>query len=233
MRLFLLLFSVSAGMLFAQSDNPAVSAFTGGEGVNGEVLAVAVQKDGKILIGGRFSSVNGVPRNSIARLNADGTLDRTFVENISDGVNGQVNAIAVDPAGGIIIGGSFTQAGQVESMNIARYNVDGKIDEVFGNVNGREMGANAAVYALAAQKDGKIVVGGIFSTLFGQPRRGIARLNTDGTLDGPVVPPEALSGAVRAIAPTTDGFFVAGGAFTVENQIARSLLKGSQPPLPQ
>src|SRR5436189_6262030 len=54
-----------------------------GIGFGNGVYATAVQPDGKIIIAGEFSSVLGVPRGNIARLNSDGTLDMTFDPNAS------------------------------------------------------------------------------------------------------------------------------------------------------
>ncbi|MGA7881822.1 MAG: delta-60 repeat domain-containing protein, partial [Terrimicrobiaceae bacterium] len=102
MKPFLLLLAIAVSAVHAQDEVALSSAFGAGEGVNGEVLAVAIQSDGKIVIGGRFSAVNGIVRSNLARLNTDGTLDRTFAE--PQGVNGQVSALAIQLNGGIIVG---------------------------------------------------------------------------------------------------------------------------------
>lgn len=230
MKRFLLIITASISTALAQSDAPPTSALGAGTGVNGSVNAVVVQSDGKIVIGGKFSEVNGVPRNNLARLNADGSLDRSFADKEVLGVNGEVNALALQPEGGIIVGGLFTQAAEFETMNLARYNVDGTIDRNFGGVMNGAPGTNGQVLALAVQADGKILVGGNFSTAFGQPRRGIARLNTDGTLDGALTDKNAyLNGPVKALAAASDDSAIAGGLFTVENQQAKSLFKVAAP----
>jgi len=226
MNRFLLILAVSIAAAHAQSEVAVSSAFAGGEGVNGEVKAVAVQADGKIVIGGRFTAVNGVPRNNIARLNADGSLDRTFSDEQANGVNGDINALAIQSDGGIIVGGLFTQAGQVETMNLARYKADGSVDKSFGGTGGGAPGTNGVVLALAVQADGKIVVGGNFNSALGQPFRSIVRLKADGTLDGPLPPKGTqLDGPVKALAAAPDGTVLAGGLFSVENQNARSLFQ--------
>ena len=212
----------------AQAQDQQLKSAFGPEGVNGEIRAVAVQADGKIVIGGRFSEVAGVPRNNVARLNADGTLDRTFAEKISQGVNGVVNAIAIQPQGGVIVGGVFNQADEYETMNLARYNLDGSIDKAFGSGSGMP-GANGTVLALAVQPDGKIVVGGNFSTVFGQPRRSIARLNTDNTLDAPLVPQNSLDGTINATSIQPDNTVIAGGAFTLLNKSTSNILQVAPP----
>jgi hypothetical protein len=74
-----------------------------GTGADGTVVAITLQPDGKILIGGDFTSYNGTPRNRVARLNADGSLDMSF--NPGTGANSTVYALAVQPDGKILIGG--------------------------------------------------------------------------------------------------------------------------------
>ena len=203
----------------AQNEVALSSAFGSGEGVNGEVLAAVVQVDGKIVIGGRFTAVNGIVRNNIARLNPDGTLDRSFAEQ--EGVNGQVNALAIQPTGQILAGGTFSQAGQREILNLVRYDANGQVDASFGG--GPSPGINGSVFALAVQPDGKILVGGNFNAIFGVSRHGIARLKVDGALDEPITTGQTLSGAVRTIKIAPDGLFL-GGGFTLVNRSARNVL---------
>ena len=75
---------------------------------NGFCHVVVTQSDGKILIGGAFTTVLGVPRRYIARLNPDGTLDMAFNPN----ADSAVTAIAVQADGKILIGGDFTRLGR-------------------------------------------------------------------------------------------------------------------------
>ena len=220
MKTFLLMLAVVMQAVYAQNEVALSSAFGSGEGVNGEVLAAVVQTDGKIVIGGRFRTVNGIVRNNIARLNADGTLDRSFAEQ--EGLNGQVNALAMQPTGQIIAGGTFSQAGQREILNLVRYDANGQVDPAFGG--GASPGTNGSVFALAVQPDGKILVGGNFNAIFGQPRHGIARLNADGTVDEPVMTEQGVSGTVRTIAIAPENSFLVGGDFTLLNRDARSVL---------
>ena len=83
---------------------------------NYSARAIVPQPDGKILIGGNFSTINGVTRNRIARLNSDGTLDTGFNPNASS----NVLSIVLQPDGKIIIGGSFSTVGGVTRNCIAR-----------------------------------------------------------------------------------------------------------------
>jgi hypothetical protein len=66
---------------------------------------MALQSDGKVLIGGEFTSYDGNPCRNFARINTDGSFDNTF--NIGSGTNSTVNTIAVKSDGKILIGGAF------------------------------------------------------------------------------------------------------------------------------
>jgi trimeric autotransporter adhesin len=223
MKFILPLLAASLLTAHAQNALTSASAFNAGEGVNGTVNALAVQTDGKIVIGGSFSSVNGVPRQNVARLNTDGTLDAAFLPETANGVNGQVNALAIDSTGGIIVGGAFSQANSQEALSIARYKTDGTLDKEFGGKNSQP-GTNGTVYALAVQADGKILVGGNFTEVFGKQFRAAARLLPDGTPDV-ALPSTAtpVTGAVKAAVALSEGG-VLGGAFEIPGQNAKSLL---------
>ena len=95
---------------------------------NGNVLSTSVQPDGKIIIGGGFTTVGGVTRIHIARINADGTLDAGFDPNVGGGT---VNSTAVLADGKILIAGDFTTVGGAARNYIARINADGTLDAGF------------------------------------------------------------------------------------------------------
>ena len=187
---------------------------------NARVRAIAIQSDGKIVIGGDFISVGGTSRNRIARLNTDGSLDTGFDPNAND----EIRAIAIQSDGKIVIGGVFTTVGGTTRNRIARLNTDGTLDTGFNP------DANSEVNTIAIQSDGKIVIGGTFTTLGGVTRNRIARINTDGTLDTGFDP--NASSTIRAIAIQSDGRIVIGGFFTTvggvtRNNIARLNTDGS------
>lgn len=79
----------------------------GGTGVFGGLYAVAMQPDGKILIGGRFTSYNGDAAGMVTRLNADGTRDQTFTAPGID-ANCLVRSLLMQPDGKLLVGGSFS-----------------------------------------------------------------------------------------------------------------------------
>ncbi|HRX81642.1 MAG TPA: delta-60 repeat domain-containing protein, partial [Pirellulaceae bacterium] len=115
--------------------NSAVDlSFNPGAGTNGRVDFVALQADGKALIGGTFTTVDGVSRNNIARLNPDGSLDNTFTPGT--GTNGPVLSVALQADGRILIAGDFTAVNGVLRNDIARLNSDGSVDTTFNPGSG-------------------------------------------------------------------------------------------------
>lgn len=222
-RFLLLLPLLFIGTLLAQ-ENESPSAETlvqepSSTGPNGPVYALAVQADGKILIGGQFNSVDGYPRGNLARLNADGTLDRSFVEGIAAGVNGTVQALAVDDSGRILVGGFFNTAASQPHPNLVRFLADGTVDASFGS----EGTPNGSVNALAILPGGNIAAGGEFSMVGSNPVRNFVLLSPDGALasSGEAGSP-IISGTIRALAPRTTGV-VAGGQFQVGGTIRKNL----------
>jgi hypothetical protein len=132
------------------------------------------------MVGGEFLAFNATPRSRLAALNMDGTVNTGF-DNGQGGPNGLVTALAVQADGKVLLGGVFTAVnGQVRNR-IVRLNNDGSLDTVFGQ---GLSGANNSVVALALQGDGKVLVGGTFTSINGVARNRVARLNPDGTRSG-------------------------------------------------
>lgn len=184
-------------------------------GANNIVRTVALQTDGKILIGGDFTAVNGVARNGIARLNADGSLDTSFNANVS-----QVNSLVIQTNGKVVIGGSFTIVNGAGFNRLARLNADGSLDNSF--LSGLS-GADNQVYSLTLQTDGKVLVGGAFSSINGTSRPGLARLSTSGVVDATFSPGTGgLDGAVYSVTQQPNGQLLVGGAFASVGGVLRS-----------
>ena len=302
------------------ADGSLDTNFTPGLGANGTVWAVAQQPDGGIIIGGAFTSYNGTVRNHIARLNGDGSLDTTFdpgtslnstvyALSLQNGLTTNVNVsasgtnqlendntvdvgassgtmminydmqfqtndlqvyyggtngiliydtgvvtnaaqvvipfaptngtandsltIVVNPGGGqpgtnwnynasfqgvisfqIAVGGDFTSVGGVSGQDhIARLNSDGSLDTTFDPGTG----INGTVRTLAAQSDGKLLVGGDFTQVNGQSYNRIARLNADGSLDTGFYSGTGADGTVYDMDYQKNGTIYVGGAFTSIN----------------
>lgn len=143
-----------------------------GSNANAAVRALAVQLDGKVLVGGNFTNFNGTAVSRLIRLNTDGSLDTDFATAVSGG-NGAVEAIAVQPDNRIVVSGQFTSFNGVTRNHITRLLPTGATDFAinFGT------GANGDVDALAIQPtDGMIVLGGAFSQYNGETHENIARI---------------------------------------------------------
>src|SRR5438309_5112036 len=171
------------------------------------VYVVVVQPDGKILIGGTFTTVLGVARNKIARLNPDGTLDTAFNPN----ANATVFSIAVQADGKILVGGTFNGASSIGGQprnHIAR------LDATTGLADSFDPNANSDVRSIVVQADGKILAGGTFNganSIGGHTRNHIARLDAATGLADSFDP--NANGSVAAIAVQADGKILVGGFF--------------------
>lgn len=194
-------------------DGTLDTSFNSGLGANGPVRAVAVQPDGKIVFGGFFTTYDLLSRAYLARANVDGSLDNSF--NFGAGLNNAVLAIAQQPNGRFIIGGAFTTVYGVSRNSIARVHTNGTVDVTFNPGSG----ANGLVKAVALQADGKVVIGGDFTVVNGQPRARVARLNANGSVDTTFDPGSGADGSVNAIALTSSGGVLIGGAFTNVNGV--------------
>lgn len=161
---------VSPGVVRLNPDGSVDPTFRVGSGADGVVRALVLQPDGRILIGGSFTSFNGQPRMRLARLREDGSVDATFDPGL--GANDTVWTLALQPDQRIVVGGAFTRCSGVTRGGITRLNPDGTVDPTinFG------AGADAFVAALLLQPDARIVLGGGFSTYDGQPRHRLARI---------------------------------------------------------
>ena len=144
---------------------------------NGVVQTIVVQPDGKILIGGNFAAINGVARNRVARLNADGSLDLTFVPAYTTTI--AVNQLALAPDGRVLVVNKTTA--------LVRLNPDGSLDSTWAG-SSLVLGSSGNVALLgtfqtaAVQPDGKVLIGaslfnGGTSTLY------LRRLTATGATD--------------------------------------------------
>ena len=191
-------------------------SFKTGTGADNSVRCVALLPDGKMLIGGVFRNYDGVADQRIVRLDADGSLDRTFTSQIV----GTVSAMAPLGDGKVIIGGEGLIAG-LGWRKVVRLNADGSYDKSFDGI-----GFNRDVMAMAVQADGKVVVGGKFVKAFGQRHVGLVRMTTGGGLDTSFDIGSGPGAAVYAVAVQPDGKILAGGDFQkFNNQKAGHLVR--------
>ncbi|HLX70901.1 MAG TPA: Calx-beta domain-containing protein [Verrucomicrobiae bacterium] len=193
-------------------------------GVNGTVNAIAVYPTnsvlaGKVLIGGAFTSVNGVNQTNIVRLNVDGSLDTNF--NAS--ADGSVRAIAIQNDGGIVLGGDFANVDGVAAVRVARLNGNGSVDSTFAA--NTAFGANDSVQAIALQSDNRILIGGQFTSLNGVTRNHITRLLTNGLTDPTINFGDGANGDIDAVVvQPVDQMILIGGGFTQYDDVPAPFL---------
>jgi uncharacterized delta-60 repeat protein len=182
-------------------------------GFNNSVATIAIQSDDKVIIGGRFTTYNGLSFNSIIRLNKNGSIDNTF--NIGTGFNERVGAIAIQSDGKILVGGRFTIYNNYTCNGIIRLNSDGSVDMSF--VMGNGFLGHIGPLDIKIQSDGKILVGGFFTSYNSSTYNGIIRLNSDGSIDNTFNIGTGFNGIVATIAIQSDGKILVGGSFTSYN----------------
>jgi uncharacterized delta-60 repeat protein len=179
-----------------------------GTGFGSTINSIAIQSDGKILAGGGFTNYQGTTRNFFVRLNSDGSYDATF--NLGIGFNNPVTSIAIQSDGKILVGGVFTTYQGTTRNRFVRLNSDGSYDATF-NLG---TGFDGTVASIAIQSDGKILVGGVFTTYQGTTRNRFVRLNSDGSYDATFNLGTGFDNTVFSIAIQSDGKILAGGVFT-------------------
>jgi uncharacterized delta-60 repeat protein len=196
------------------TDGSPDTTFLTGTGPAGKVYALAVQSDDRILIGGAFTSVNNRAMPYLARLNADGSLDPSFVFGF--GPNNHVLSLALQSDGRIIVGGSFTEFSGLPHTNIVRLNTNGTLDETFQAKLSRAQW-DPWVSAVAVDAQDRVLVVGDLHFVDGVGRRNIARLAPNGALDTSFVPPagaDAIDDVVYSVVPLPSGKVLIGGYFS-------------------
>jgi uncharacterized delta-60 repeat protein len=207
-------------------DGSIDDTFDIGTGFDNDVYTMAVQTDGKILVGGLFESYNGTPAGKIIRLNNDGSVDNTF--GIGTGFNFSVFAITIQSDNKILVGGIFTQYNGQEQRKIIRLNTNGTIDNTFTN----NTGMNNIVYNIYTTNDGKILALGTFTLYSGVTFNNIVRLNSNGTIDNTFNIGTGFNSETFSAVIEDDGKILVTGAFTNYNgnprrQVARLNNDGS------
>ncbi len=193
-------------------------------GSNDNATAVAVQSDGKIVIGGLSNDF------SIARVNANGSLDTTFdsdgkvFTSVTAGSD-SLYSILIQGDGKIVAAGGGGNGGSSD-FALARYNANGSLDTTFdgdGIVVTDFAGDYDNAFAAALQPDGKIVAAGWAYN--GTTEYGVARYNTDGSLDTSFDGDGKTTTAIlssddlaNAVAIQSDGRIVVAGSSVVSDE---------------
>ncbi len=176
---------------------------------DGIIYGIAAQSDGKIIITGSFAKYNNVTVNRVARLMPDGLLDTSFLPGSGSALN--IMNAKVLPDGRILLAGNFTMFSNVSSNKIVCLNPDGSRNADFSSGSGFD----DDVTTMIIQPDGKIIIGGKFTSYNGNPANRIIRINNDGTVDNSFFSGSGFSlGVVQTIKINPEGEIMVGGSFT-------------------
>ncbi|MDB5269610.1 MAG: hypothetical protein JWP58_2650 [Hymenobacter sp.] len=205
------------------SVDPTFNVGTGLDPTTAYPAALAVQADGKILLGGEFDAFNGQPAAGVVRLNANGSVDASFAPPLMR--YSYVEGLIVQPDGKVLFNGFLNLPGNPpQYAGVARLLPNGTLDPNFvtSNFLDGDVQTTNGQPAMLLQPDGKIIVGGNFTNAAGNR---VARLNSDGTSDltfqvgtGPNIAPGTLG--LQA-----NGTVLVGGSFGAFNDVEQPLVR--------
>ena len=198
------------------ADGSVDPSLVTGTGFNNAVFIVLPAGDGSgdLYVGGAFTLYNGAPANNLVRLNANGTLEQTFVTGT--GFNNTVFTLvpADDGSGDLYVGGAFTNYNGTVANDLVRLNSNGLIDLSFAT----GAGFNNTVFHVVPVGDGSgnVYVGGAFTSYNNLQANEVVRLNQNGTIDLPFSTGAGFSHTVFRVVPVGDGSgdVYVGGQFT-------------------
>ena len=186
-------------------------------GFTGSVRSIVLSgnQGTNLYVGGDFTAYNGIQKNRILRLNANGVFDPAF--SIGTGFDNtvQVIALAQDGSGNLYVGGAFPDYNGVNVNGLVRLKADGSVDPTFliGS------GFDNTVFWVVPLANGDLYVGGAFTTYKGVPVNRLVRLHSDGTIDPTFVTGTGFDNTVLTLLLADDGSgdLYAGGSFTNYN----------------
>lgn len=194
-----------------EPDGRVDPAFTPLFGDSDSVWALAVQRDGRILVGGDLTELNHRPMGGLVRLLATGLQDPEFA--VQETAGGMVSVVVLQPDQRILVGGNFESMGSTRQRGLIRLQPDGTPDSGFA---AELEGSWTEVATIVVQPDDKILIGGRFERVHGKQRHGIARLHSTGALDESFATSGGLAqpyDQVRAMGLSTAGRVWIGGSF--------------------
>jgi len=205
----------SKGIVRLNPDGSFDNTFSVGLGASGTIESIVIQQDGKIVIGGMFNSFNSNYNcQNLARLLPNGTLDNTFPYGA--GLYGNVFTLLIQPDGKILAVGNFQTYNSIDVNQIIRLNTDATLDESFQLGTGINSGY---VYSVALQSDGKIIIGGSFTSYNENLINNLARLNSDGSFDNTFVTGTGPDNDVHKIEEIQTGKLIICGQFSNYNGV--------------
>ncbi len=180
-------------------------SFRVGSGADDVVNAMVLQADQRILVGGRFTAINGCSNSFLARLNADGSVDASF--NPAGQTDGNVTCLLQQTDAKVLVSGAFRRLLGQPRQRLARLLEDGSVDATFDA--GDLFKTNDWMFSLALQADGRVLVGYTAGDEGGLSR--VVRLHTNGTPDSTFACTNTLTSYLFALLSLPDGSVLCGG----------------------
>jgi hypothetical protein len=185
---------------------------------DGEAVRALVLDDGTLYVGGSFASIGGAAVNRLARIDvAASTLAAGFAPWGASG--GDIQTMAIDAGGRLLVGGVFDAAGGIARANLARIGVLGTVDL------GWRPGTDREVRQVGALADGHVLVAGAFWSVTGEDRVGLATLSANVS--------DTVVASIDAITPaggTAGTASVVGQSFTANWSLANQTRPAVLPP---
>ena len=175
-------------------------------------------------------------------MSASRVITRSVTRTARKGTDGAVRAVRFlsDRSGRALVGGLFSRLGSSAQPALALVKANGAADPTFQAGDGASAtgatsatgpgprgisvgtnGGTAAFLSLALQRDGKIIIGGLFDRTDPASRKNLARLNADGGVDTTYDPGQGANASVRAVAVQPDNKAVIAGGFNSVNNVPR------------
>lgn len=205
-----------------QTNGLMDSSYQAGFGASGPVRATAMYANDDLIIGGLFSSYNGVQRGNIARVNVNGILDTTFAKGV--GANNEITAAYLQRDGKILISGFFSKYNNVNVNGFIRLNSGGDIDTTFK----MGTGPNSSPFDFAQQSSNKLILVGSFLNYNGVPRSKIVRVNLDGSLDTTFKNNSISSSIQKVYILSNDDIIITGGFTNIDGVTKTGIAKLSK-----
>ncbi|NWL00893.1 calcium-binding protein [Flavobacterium collinsii] len=204
--------TTAANKIIQLHENGSVDeSFNYGNGFDDDVNAIALRPDGKIILGGNFTTYNDISANRIVCLNEDGIIDESFQTGTGFSKEG-VQVIKTNGNGDVMIGGSFTGLYNNKTVNrLVFLNADGTLKSDFDIGSGP---ASASVLSLEFDEEGSWYIGGSFSVFDGLNQGRLAKVDNQGEHDTSYLSSGiGFDNSVFSILPLPDGKSIVGGNF--------------------
>ena len=191
------------------------------------ISALARQPDGKLIAAGAFRAFNNIGRTNIVRLNANGSIDDTFAgptfaSDTDFNKVGGISALALQPDGKILVGGSWQRVHGQDRTALIRLNANGTLDETFAVLRGKQDAlpwpSSTSVSSIALLPSGKILItgSGLVPGKTGYENNAIFRINSDGTVDTTFAAKASVAQtSSTVVVAQPDGKILLGGSPTV------------------